>query len=238
MNTAKELPDSPKDKLTVADAPGWYECRYKQMNIVCVRWWTGADLSDREGDGMHYHLDDWGNFRGPLVVATAPLSDAERPENWQTHERALRFKIDELRHDLAEQRTAAESRIAELEGELAATKETRDEERERIRKIKRATCEGCLAAAMGLPLHTVAESGYAARSYCGDAWEQGWEFMNGSATWQSLSESRKECERLRQVLREMLQVFPIAKPEYAEQPKWIKGLRERIDAALATEKAG
>jgi hypothetical protein len=43
---------------------------------------------------------------------------------------------------------------------------------------------GCLAAAMGEPLHTVADSGFAARSYEGDAWEQGWEFINGSATWQ------------------------------------------------------
>jgi hypothetical protein len=62
--------------------------------------------------------------------------------------------------------------------------ETLNEERLRILKIKRATCQGCLAAAMGKPLHTVADSGYPSRSYCGDAWEQGWEYINGSATWQ------------------------------------------------------
>jgi hypothetical protein len=61
--------------------------------------------------------------------------------------------------------------------------ETLNEERLRILKIKRATCQGCLAAAMGKPLHTVADSGYPSRSYCGDAWEQGWEFINGSAEW-------------------------------------------------------
>jgi hypothetical protein len=58
------------------------------------------------------------------------------------------------------------------------------EQKERIAKIKRATCQGCLAAALGLPLHAVAESGYAPRSYCGDAWEAGWEYINGSAAWQ------------------------------------------------------
>jgi len=89
---------------------------------------------------------------------------------------------------------------------LKRLRETHEEQRERIRKIKTATCQGCLAAAIGEPLHTVAESGYNARSYCGDAWEAGWEFINGSATFQShkatalaqLRELEGEVARLRE----------------------------------------
>jgi hypothetical protein len=41
-------------------------------------------------------------------------------------------------------------------------------------ETERAAVEGAVAACRGLPLHTVADTSYGARSRCGDAWERGW----------------------------------------------------------------
>ncbi len=102
------------------------------------------------------------------------------------------------------------------QAELQADPESHAEQKQRIRKIKVATAQGCLAAALGQPLHTVADSGHAPRSYEGDAWEHGWEFINGSATWQSrlndlddkLRKLIRKIEELKDELREA-GIFPV-----------------------------
>lgn len=59
--------------------------------------------------------------------------------------------------------------------------------KERLQAVKIATCQGAMAAALGKPLHTVSQSGYAARSLNGDAWEQGWQYVAESAEGQRLA---------------------------------------------------
>lgn len=58
-----------------------------------------------------------------------------------------------------------EAEIDRLRAELA-----------RLQGVERAAIEGAIAAAQGKPISAASESGYKARSACGDAWERGWQY--------------------------------------------------------------
>lgn len=109
----------------------------------------------------------------------------------------------------------------------AAGKESRDEERRRINRIKTATCLGCLAAAMGEPLHSVADTRYTPRSYEGDAWEDGWEFIHGSALEVEAAELRRQTERLKGDVTYLLDL----------QNKWLKQRDVILDELTAERTA-
>lgn len=66
----------------------------------------------------------------------------------------------------------------------AVGKENERRESDRMRRAVIATCKGCLAAALGEPLHAVAKSGYQPRTLEGDSWENGWQFVAESAAMQ------------------------------------------------------
>lgn len=100
--------------------------------------------------------------------------------------------VQRLRHQIEQGNTSPGKDKLQVACEIAVAfirwaqdlKPEYQEQKERIRKIKSATAEGCLAAAMGRPLHSIAETRHKPRSYEGDAWEAGWEYINGSAEWQ------------------------------------------------------
>ncbi len=88
-------------------------------------------------------------------------------------------------------------------------------EMDRIKIAKRATAEGCLAAAQGLPLHSVAD---AARSLGGDCWEQGWEYVTELLKGSEIHTLRQENAELRAQLARA-----------KELQSWSAGVLEYLD---------
>lgn len=93
-------------------------------------------------------------------------------------------------------------------GELAAKADADREEirnfQARLDTVRVATSQGCLAAALGKPMHAVAQSGHKPRTLAGDAWEAGHQYVAESAEHRQyvdllvdLAAAREEAEKLK-----------------------------------------
>jgi hypothetical protein len=94
--------------------------------------------------------------------------------------------------------------------------------RELASRLERALLRGAESRAIGEPLHKVADSGYAARSFEGDAWERGWEYLNSSYTLKAHEKKNR---------------LPKVEAQGASDTSWLTDLQEKLRTASEEERA-
>lgn len=198
----------PNDPLTPAVLAAWCEAEAMKQEQIAERREFMADRDmapDYQQRKMRQHLDLAARFRA-LAALAQPVAEGGRgaEEVTEQHLRALEecrsymgtctvatnpnapnwYQLAGDAIALLRSRRGAVGEGDQLRAENERLRADLADDVERRRRAILATCKGALAAALGQPLHTVAQSGYEARTLEGDSWEHAWQFVHESALFQ------------------------------------------------------